>query len=80
MFNPQLFDGGDGDILDIAPIPYGLKQGVGETQHQHILNRFFCQVMIDPENLVFSEIPVKALIQIPGCFQIRTERFFHDNS
>ena len=47
---------GDLHVIDGFAIPKALENGIGETEHQDVLNRFFAQVMIDAEDLVLASV------------------------
>jgi len=47
----QLLAGGDLDVIDEAPVPDGLEDGVREPEHQEVLDRLFSQVVVDAEDL-----------------------------
>jgi hypothetical protein len=51
--DPQLLASGDLDVVDEAPVPDRLEDGVREAEDQQVLDRLLAQVVIDPEDLPF---------------------------
>ena len=60
-------------------VPEWLEKGVGKTQGQNILNRFFAKIMVDSEDLVFVEHARQLMIQFPRCVEAATEWFLDDD-
>jgi hypothetical protein len=54
--HPQFLTDRDLDIIHRLPVPELLKNGVGKTKHQNVLDRFLAKVMVDPENLPFMRV------------------------
>ena len=77
VFNAEGFRGNNADMIDISAVPDGLKDGVGKAEHQYVLYGFFCQVMIDPEDLMFAEILMNTAVQVNGGLEVPSERLFH---
>ena len=66
-------------VLNVAPVPDRLKEGVGKPQGQNILYRFFTQVMVYPVNLLFGKKPAQQGIQLLSRFKVMPKRFFNHN-
>ena len=76
MLNADFLGRGNMHAVDVAAIPDGLKDAVGETKDQNILDGFFAQVMIDAINLVLVEDLLELLVKLAGRLEITAERFF----
>ena len=46
---------GDLHVVDVAPVPDRLEQGVGEAERQDVLHRLLAQVVVDAEDLALVE-------------------------
>ena len=77
MFNTHTFCSRNTDAFNISSIPNRLEDTVGESEHQHVLNSFFGQVVIDPEHLPLLKMYVDTLVQSQRRRQIVAKRFFH---
>ena len=64
-------------MIHITTIPNRLEYGVGKAEHQNVLDGLFGQIMVDPENLMFTEVFMDAAVQFDGGIQVPTERLFH---
>ena len=62
LFNAQLFGNRDLDIGNGFTPPERLKQGIAKAQCKQVLHRRFAQVMVNPENLLFTECAAHAFI------------------
>ena len=47
----------DLDVLDVVPVPDRFEQPVGEAQGEDVLRRLLAEVVVDPEDLLFVEVP-----------------------
>jgi len=79
VLHAQLLGGGDLDVIDVAAVPHGLEQHIGEPEHQNVLDGLFGQVMIDAVNLVFMEDFANFPVERLGRGKRITERFFNDH-
>ena len=80
VLDANRFGGCDLNVIDIAPIPQGLEHRVGETEHEDVLHRLLAQIMVDTEDLIFVEDPVKGLVECAGGLQVAAKRLFDDNA
>ena len=62
-------------MIDIMTVPQRFKNGIGKAQHGNILHRFLPQIMIDPEDLLLTEILMQPFIQFQRGYQVFAERF-----
>lgn len=76
-FNAQPFSQGNLDIFNRVGVPNPLKQGVAKTQGQDILHHFLTQVVVDPEDLVFSKRIADLLVQDFRAGQVSPEWLFN---
>ena len=67
-------------MIDVAAVPDGLKNSVGETKSQNVLNGFFAQIMVDPINLSFVGNLQQLLVQIFRAFEVMPEGFLDNHS
>jgi hypothetical protein len=51
------------DVIDMIPVPCCSKELVSETQNEDVLHHLLSKVMVDTENLIFSPIWLKRLVQ-----------------
>ena len=61
-------------------VPELLENGIGEAEHQNILNRLLAQVMIDAEDLFLVRIPRQFGVQLSRRQEVVAERFLHDDA
>ena len=80
MFDADGFRHRDLHVIDVAAIPDGLENAVGEAESQNVLDGLFAQVMIDAINLVFVRNLQQLLVQRLGGFEIVAERLFDDDA
>ena len=52
-FDANRFGHGDLHVVDVRGVPQRLEQRVREAQRQQVLHRFFAEVVVDAEHLVF---------------------------
>jgi hypothetical protein len=68
------------DPLDMAAVPEGLEDGVGEPEVEEVLHRLFAQVVVDPEDLVLAEGLVQGRREGGGARPVVTEGLFYDEA
>ena len=56
-------------------IPDRLEEAVGEAEHEQVLYRLLAEEVIDPENLVFTEVTVEDVVELDCTGEITPERF-----
>src|SRR4051812_44921801 len=71
---------GDLHVIDGFAIPKALENGIGETEHQDVLDRFLAEIMVDAEDLLLARVASELGIQLMGGGQIVAERFLDDNA
>ncbi len=65
--------------LDIVPIPQGFEQGVGEAEHQQVLDRLLAEEVIDAKDRRLVVVPVQDLVELAGAREVAPERLLdHD--
>ena len=79
-FHAEVFGAGDLDVADVAAVPKGFENRVGETQHHQVLRGFLAEIMVDPIGVAFVERVVHHLVQMLRGGEVRAERFFHDHA
>src|SRR5690349_18097339 len=80
MFNTNLLGNCDFYMVNVIPVPQRFEDGIGKTRYQNVLYCFFTKIMIDTIDLFLIQCLVDLLIQVAGGFQIRTKRFFNDDT
>ena len=66
-------------VVDVAAVPDGFEDSVGESEHQNVLNRFLAQVVVDAIDLAFLQGLDELSIQGPGRLQIVAVGLFDDD-
>src|SRR5258708_10279098 len=66
-------------VVNVTPVPDGLKDSVGKAECHDVLNGFFAQVMVDAVYLFLVRHLEQLLIENLGGFKIVTEGFFDDH-
>ena len=79
LFHAHGFGHGNLHVVDVAPVPDGLEDSVGETQRHDVLDGFLAQVVIDAIDLLFAGHLQQLLVQQPGGFEIVPEGFFDNH-
>ena len=74
------FGRSDLNVVNIIFIPDRFKQGIGKTKGQNILHRFFAEVMIDAEDLLFCKDVGQQFIHLAGAFQVVAKWLFNNNA
>src|SRR5580698_9775124 len=77
--NTKIFGHGDLHAFNIAPVPERFHERVCETEDEHVLHGPLSQVMVDPENCRFIEMPKKDLIEMSRRLQVVTEGLLDDD-
>ena len=78
--NAKLFGNADLNGIDPVTIPERLEDGVTEAEDQQVLHGLFSQVVVDPVDLVFSEIFADETDKLTGGCPVIAERFFDYDS
>ena len=66
FFHAQFFGKSDLNIFDVLTIPRGFKERIRQTHGQNILDHFFAQIVVDPENILFREHFCDFIVQFFG--------------
>ena len=75
-FHAHGFGYGNLYVIDVAAVPDGLENSVGETERHDVLDGLFTQIMIDAIDLLLVGELEQFLIEGFGRFQVVTERLF----
>ena len=75
VLDAQFFRHRNLHVVDVAAIPEGLKNAVGEPEHQQVLHRLFAQVVIDAIDLIFVENAGDGLVQFRALSRLRPKGF-----
>jgi hypothetical protein len=57
------FGHGDLDVIDILRVPERFEQDIGEAHRHQVLDGFLAQIMVDPVDLIFGEMPRQRGVQ-----------------
>src|SRR5581483_5036504 len=76
--HPDGLGRGDLHVIDVAPIPDRLEDGVAETKDENVLHRLLSEIMIDAVDLTLVEELVQLAIELPRGVEIGAERLFDD--
>ena len=79
-FDAEGFGGGDLDMIDVAVIPEGLEDFVGEAEDHDILGGLFAEEMVDAEGLAFGEGFANDGVEIFCGGEVSAEGFFDDHA
>ena len=66
-------------MIDVARVPDGLKDGVGETENENVLRCLLPKKMIDAVSLIFGEGIRHDPIQFLSGSEVAAERLFNDD-
>jgi hypothetical protein len=82
---PAVFDADglghrDLHVVDVAPVPERLEEGVGEAQGQDVLHRLLAQIVVDAVDLRFHQQAGEGTVQGDGGRQIPAERLLENHA
>src|SRR5271169_3924952 len=80
VFHPQFLGHGYLNVVDIPAVPEWLKNSVGKSKDQKVLNGFLAQVMVDSVNILLPEDTGDDAIEFARAAEIAPERFFDDDA
>ena len=80
IFHSHGFRRGNLDVVDVAPVPDRLENGVGETENHDILHRLFAEIVIDSVNLLLIQHFMHSAVEFPGRLEIRAKGLLDDHS
>ena len=76
----EFFRERDLNAIDIVPVPDRLEKGVGEAKVQNVHDRFFAQIVVDPEDRPLWENGERNAIEFARGGKITAERLLHDDT
>ena len=62
----EFFGDGDLDVVDVATVPEGFEDRVGETQDEEILDGLLAEVVVDAEDLRLAEVAGGDGVEVDG--------------
>ncbi len=73
---------GDRDlhVVDVAPVPDGLEDGVGEAEGEDVLDRLFAEVVIDAVDLLLGEHREELSVELHGRLEAVAEGLLDDDA
>ena len=77
---PDVFRHRDLYVVDVLVVPDRLKEGVSEPEGKDVLDGFFPEVMVDPEDLLRFENLGQHFFKLPSRLQVVAEGFLNDDS
>ena len=75
----EFFGDGDLDVVDVATVPEGLEDRVGETQDEEILDGLLAEVVVDAEDLRLAEVAGGDGVEVDGGIEVLAERLLDDD-
>src|ERR1700683_500772 len=79
-FHTHLFGDGNLHMVNVAAIPGRLKNAIGKTQGQNVLDGFFPEIMVDPIDLIFAQFLLDFAIQRFRRGKVTAKRLFYDHA
>ena len=79
MFDADRFRRRNLHMIDVGAVPKRLDHAIGEAEDHQVLNGFLAEIVVDAENLFFSENFFQLFVQLLCRRQIVAERLFHDD-
>ena len=70
---PERLCGSDLDMVHEPLVPERLEHGIGETEHQDVLDRFLGKVMVDAKDLALPEMGMHRPVELPGGVEVAAE-------
>ena len=80
MLDAERLRGGDLDEVDVAPVPHGLEDAVGEAQHQQVLHGLLGEVVVDAVDLPLVEDLGDHAVQVPRRLEVAAEGLLDDDA
>jgi hypothetical protein len=71
---------GDLHMIDVVSVPQRLEHQIRKAEHQDVLHRSLAEIVINPIDLVLTEMAQQTLLQHPGAHQVISERLFDDHA
>src|SRR5579859_2796678 len=79
-FNPDIFRHCDLHVIDVAAVPDWLKDTIGQSEDQDILDGLFPQIMVNTINLFLSEYLAHQAVQFASGGEVVPKRFFDNDT
>ena len=79
-FQADGFSHGDLDGVDVASVPDGFENDVGEAQDKDVLNGLFSEIVVDSVDLRFVEDVVGDVVESLGSGEVAAERLLDDDA
>ena len=67
-------------MVDVFRLPQRLEQDIGKAHRHQVLDGFLAQIMVDPVDLLFREMPRQNRVQRPRRGQIAAKGLFHHDA
>ena len=80
VFDAERFGHGDLHVVDVAPVPDGFEDRVGETQGKDVLDGLLAHVVVDAVDLRLVEAFVQGLVESHGGLEVAAEGLFDHES
>ncbi len=77
VLDPEALGHGHLHLLDVAAVPDGLEDGVGEAQGEHVLHRLLPHVVVDPVDLALVEGGVHLFVEGDGAGEVAPVGLLH---
>lgn len=58
-------------------IPNRPKDLIAKPQYKKVVHNLLSQIMIDPEDLIFSPIRIESFLKLPRTFEVVAEWFLY---
>ena len=79
VLDPEALGHGHLDLLDVAAVPDGLEDGVGEPEGEDVLDGLLAHVVVDPVDLALVEGGVDLVVEGDGALQVAAEGLLDDH-
>src|SRR5689334_8759249 len=76
FFHAHGFCDHDLNVINVTPVPDGLKDAVAEAENKDILHGFLAQIMVDAENLALRKDLADLAVQRLCRIKVIAERLF----
>ncbi len=77
VLHPEALGHRDLHLLDVAAVPDGLEDGVGEPQGDDVLDRLLAHVVVDPVDVRLVEGAVDLVVELEGRAQVAPVGLLH---